>query len=463
MRVTVFGAAGGEVTGSAYLVETAHAAILVACGMFQGKNGLGERNRSLPRSIPASSLAAVLLTHGHLDHTGRLPLLAREGFRGPIYATPATGEITGLILRDSAHLQEHDAERLSRRRARVGDPPIAPLYTLRDAERIIENLAPVPYREPLGVAPGIRARFIEAGHILGSSSIQLLADEDGREKRIVFSGDLGPRGAPIMRDFESFHDADLVVMESTYGDRNHRPFEETVEQLIAIMEEAVAGKGKILVPTFAVGRAQTLLAVLAWIFRSGRVEPFPVFLDSPMAVEATRIYRRHPELFDEELKGLLREQLSRDDLATLRATVRTEESMAINDRPGPCLVLAGSGMCTGGRILHHLRHNLWKPETHVLIVGYQGRGTLGRLLVEGSKRVTIFGEPIAVKARIHTLGGFSSHAGQEDLLAWFDALAPARPRLVLTHGEDHAREALAARIRERHGIEALLVEEGATV
>ncbi|HQM53038.1 MAG TPA: MBL fold metallo-hydrolase, partial [bacterium] len=316
---------------------------------------------------------------------------------------------------------------------------------------------------PLGVAPGIRARFIEAGHILGSSSIQLLADEDGREKRIVFSGDLGPRGAPIMRDFESFHDADLVVMESTYGDRNHRPFEETVEQLIAIMEEAVAGKGKILVPTFAVGRAQTLLAVLAWIFRSGRVEPFPVFLDSPMAVEATRIYRRHPELFDEELKGLLREQLSRDDLATLRATVRTEESMAINDRPGPCLVLAGSGMCTGGRILHHLRHNLWKPETHVLIVGYQGRGTLGRLLVEGSKRVTIFGEPIAVKARIHTLGGFSSHAGQEDLLAWFDALAPARPRLVLTHGEDHAREALAARIRERHGIEALLVEEGATV
>ncbi len=320
----------------------------------------------------------------------------------------------------------------------------------------------MPYREPLGVAPGIRARFIEAGHILGSSSIQLLADEDGREKRIVFSGDLGPRGAPIMRDFESFHDADLVVMESTYGDRNHRPFEETVEQLIAIMEEAVAGKGKILVPTFAVGRAQTLLAVLAWIFRSGRVEPFPVFLDSPMAVEATRIYRRHPELFDEELKGLLREQLSRDDLATLRATVRTEESMAINDRPGPCLVLAGSGMCTGGRILHHLRHNLWKPETHVLIVGYQGRGTLGRLLVEGSKRVTIFGEPIAVKARIHTLGGFSSHAGQEDLLAWFDALAPAGPRLVLTHGEDHAREGAGGAHPEGTG-SRLLVEEGATV
>lgn len=463
MRVTVFGAAGGEVTGSAYLVETARAAVLVECGMFQGKNGLGERNRSLPRSLHGASLAAVLLTHGHLDHTGRLPLLAKEGYRGPVYATPATGEITGLILRDSAHLQEHDAERLSRRRARAGDPPVAPLYTLRDAERILGDFAPAPYREPIEVAPGLRARFIEAGHILGSSSIQLLADEDGRETRVVFSGDLGPRGAPILRDFESFHDADLVVMESTYGDRNHRPFGETVEQFIAIMEKAIEGKGKILVPTFAVGRAQTLLALLAWIFRSGRVEPFPVFLDSPMAVEATEIYRRHPELFDEELRGYIREKVLRDDLKTLRATVRTEESMAINDRPGPCLVLAGSGMCTGGRILHHLKHNLWKPETHVVIVGYQGRGTLGRLLVEGSRKVTIFGEPIAVNARIHTLGGFSSHAGQRDLLAWFDALAPARPRLVLTHGEDHAREALAARIRERFGIEALLVEEGATV
>ncbi len=463
MKITVFGAAGGEVTGSSYLVETPRAALLVECGMFSGEGQPAERNH--PRALPigADSIAAVLVTHAHLDHSGRLPLLAREGYRGRVYATAATAEIAALLLRDSAHIQEHDAERLNRRRARSGELPAEPLYTIRDVERIIERFAAVPYHEPVDVAPGVRAVFIEAGHILGSSSIQLIVDEDGVVKRVVFSGDLGPRETPIVRDFESFGSADVVFMESTYGDRDHRAFDESVDEFIAIVGEAAAGKGKILVPTFAVGRAQTLLALLGWTFRAGRIKPFPIFLDSPMAVEATGIYLRHPELFDENLAGYVLEWPPGGYLKTLKTTVSAEESKAINDHPGPCLVMAGSGMCTGGRILHHLKHNLWRPEAHVVIVGYQSPGTLGRQLVDGAKRVSVLGEEIAVKARVHTLGGFSSHAGQKELLAWFEALAPARPRLVLTHGGDRARVALAERIKERHGIEARLISEGESV
>lgn len=460
MKITLQGAAGGEVTGSAYLVETNQTAILVDCGLFQGTREAGELNHA---SIGAPGLKAVLLTHAHLDHTGRLPLLAQGGFRGPIFATPATVDMTGLILRDAAKIQTQDAERQNRKRLRAGEPSIHPLYSVEDAETTIHLLRPVPYQKPVSVAPGITARYVEAGHMLGSASIELQIEENGALRTIVFSGDLGPKGAPILRDAEPFAKADLLFMESTYGDRDHRPFPDTVREFIDIVKLATEQKGKLLVPTFAVGRAQMLTALLAWMFRNKHVKPFPVFLDSPMAVEASAIYNRHTELFDDEAMAFLREKPLAQDLKTMRSTVTPEESREINACDGPCLIMAGAGMCNAGRILHHLRHNLWNSNTHVLIVGFQGQGTLGRQLVDGAKKVFIYGEPIAVKARVHTLGGFSAHAGQSDLLNWFGTIAPSKPRVVLTHGDNGPRNALAKLIGERYGIAPTLPNVGDTI
>jgi metallo-beta-lactamase family protein len=292
--------------------------------------------------------------------------------------------------------------------------------------------------------------------MLGSASIQLVVEEDGRQKRVVFSGDLGPKGALILKDYETFTRADLVFLESTYGDRDHRPFSETVEEFVSIVTDTLDRGGKMLVPTFAVGRAQVLLGLLAWMFREKKVRPFPVFLDSPMAIEATEIYARHRELFDEEITKFISEGPLREDLRTVKATISVDESKRINDEKGPCMILAGAGMCNAGRILHHLRANLWKPETHVLIVGYQGQGSLGRRLVEGAERVSIFGEKIIVRAQVHTLGGFSAHAGQTDLLTWFSAIAPCQPKVALTHGEDAARKEMANKIRARFGLQGSL-------
>ncbi|MCC7518274.1 MAG: MBL fold metallo-hydrolase [Verrucomicrobiae bacterium] len=453
MRITLHGAAGGEVTGSAYLVETSRAKALVDCGLFQGGKDADAKNRA-PHDGEGRGLDAVLITHGHLDHTGRLPLLTRAGFSGPIWATPATIEMTSLILRDAAKIQVHDLEKHNRHRAREGKPPLEPLYTPAEVEQTLPLMRAVPYLQPVEVAPGIHAEYTEAGHMLGSTSIRLTAQENGRVHTAVFSGDLGPRTAPILRDYEPFREADLVFLESTYGDRDHRPFDETVEQFFKILETAVRERAKVIVPTFAVGRAQVLTVLLAWAFREGRLKPFPVFLDSPMALEAGRIYARHMELFDENMRKFLREGSLKHDLATLRASASAEESKALNDLQGPCLIMAGAGMCTGGRILHHLRHNLSRPETHVLIVGHQSRESLGRRLVEGDSVVNIFGEKIVVRAQVHTLGGFSAHAGQTDLRTWFEALAPAKPRTVLTHGEDGPRTALAGLLRARFGLDA---------
>lgn len=454
MRITVVGASGGEVTGSAYYVQTKSASLLVDCGLFQG----GKRSEALnrPPTGPKQKLDAVLLTHGHLDHTGRLPLLANRGHKTPVFATPATIEMTALILRDSARIQMSDCERRNRKSARSGEPPQEPLYTQEDAEAIIKLLRPVPYQKPFPVAPGVQAIWAESGHMLGSTSIQLIVEEDGKTKRIVFSGDIGPRGALILKDFEPFQHADLVFLESTYGDHDHRPFLETVDEFVGIVKDAVQRRGKILVPTFAIGRAQLITSLLGWMFRKKKVKPFPIFLDSPMAIEATNIYTRHRELFDEGMTKFVSEKPLREDLKTLTVCASAEESKQINDQPGPCLVMAGAGMCNAGRILHHLKANLWKPETHVLIVGYQGEGSLGRQLVDGKEFVTIFREKIAVKAQVHTLSGFSAHAGQTDLLTWFSAVAPSKPRVVLTHGEDEPREALAAKIRERFKLKATL-------
>lgn len=450
MKITLVGAAGGEVTGSAYYVRTRDAGLLVDAGMFQG----GKKSEALNRSPTGSRqrLDAVLLTHAHLDHSGRLPLLVQRGHQMPVLGTAATLEIAKLILRDAVRLQASDLKRRNRIRARAGQEPLQPLYLPEHVESAIELFQPVPYDEEVPVAPGMRAMWHEAGHMLGSASIRLRVDEGGRTKRVVFSGDIGPMGIPILKDFEPFHRADLVFVESTYGDHDHRPFADTAEEFVRIIQEAVSQDGRILVPTFAVGRAQLLTGLLAWMFRQGHVKPFPVFLDSPMAIETTKIYADHRELFDEGMTRFVAEKPIRDDLTTLKMCSSAQESREINEQSGPFLVMAGAGMCNGGRILHHLKNNLWRPETHVLFVGYQGRGSLGRRLVDGAPWATLFGERIAVKARVHTLGGFSAHAGQSDLLEWLSVVAPDRPRIVVVHGEDAPRVALSEKIKERFAL-----------
>jgi len=453
MRITVFGAGGGEVTGSAYLVESGKSKVLIDCGLVQGVPNADRKNR-IPHEFTFRNLNSVLVTHAHLDHTGRLPILAQRKFAGSVYCTEATAELAGLILRDAARIQEADILRLNRRRQREGRAPLDPLYSAQDVEAILGRFRSVPYDKPVAVAPGIEARWVEAGHLLGSASIQLIVDENGKKKTVVFSGDLGQFGAPLTRYFCRIDKADAVFLESTYGDRNHRSFKETASEFAEIVRRASSQGGKILVPTFAVGRAQLLVALLAWLFRKGEVKSFPVYLDSPMAIEASKIYLRHPELWHERLQEIVRERPLREELLKVRSKLCTtaKESQALNDVKGTCMILAGAGMCNAGRILHHLRNNVWREETSVLIVGYQGRGTAGRALVDGAKSIRIFGEKTIVRASVHSLGGFSAHAGQSDLLNWLAPMVHCRPQIFLTHGEDRGRQPLAASIEQRFRI-----------
>lgn len=458
IKLTFLGAAG-TVTGSAYLLQTNRARVLVDFGMFQGFSHHEDLN-IVPPQLDATKLDAIVVTHAHLDHTGRLPLLAKAGYRGTIYATEATIPLASLILRDSAHLQAMDVERINRKRQRAGETPLEPLYTAEDVAQIMDQFAPTRYDQPVEVAPGIRARWVEAGHMLGSASLQLCIQDDGATKTIVLSGDVGPKGAPILEDAVGFEKADVVVMESTYGDRDNKVLADTVKEFEAIIKQAISARSKILVPVFAVGRTQLLLYLLAQMFRQKLVPKFPIYLDSPMGIEATKIYWEHMELFDDDFRALQRERPLTADLSTLTVTPTAQDSMNLNDISGPCLIMAGSGMCNGGRILHHLKQNLWREETCVLIVGYQGEGSLGRRLVDGDKEVSIFGEKIAVKAGVHTLNGFSAHAGQTELLKWVGQLASCRPRVFLTHGEARGREPLAKLIEERFHLKPVLPKLG---
>lgn len=458
MKITVHGAAG-EVTGSAYLVETDRARVLVDFGMFQGGAHHNGKN-VVPSGLLSNRLDAVLLTHAHLDHVGRLPLLLKGGYQGSIHATDATRELAGLILRDSAKVQSYDIERQNRKRERAGKPPLEPLYNADEVGQTMERFRDVEFDRPFEVSAGVTARYTVAGHMLGSASIEVTVREAGKTRIVVFSGDIGPAHLAIIRDAVPFQRADLVFMESTYGDRDNKPMTETLAEFRDIIEEAVKRKARILVPAFAVGRTQQILYHLDELFCAGAFKPFPVYLDSPMAIEATKIYRNHPDLFDEEAQKLRRSCKIAAKEAHVKPTPTAQDSMKLNDVPGPCLIMAGAGMCNAGRILHHLKHGLWRPETVVLIVGYQGEGTLGRQLVDGAKSVKIFGEKIAVKATIHTLNGFSAHAGQRALLKWFGSLATSKPQVVLTHGEARGREPLAELIRKRHGLKPLLPTQG---
>jgi metallo-beta-lactamase family protein len=452
MKITVRGAGGGEVTGSAYLVQTREAKILVDCGLFQGARKTENYNR-IPMKGAFKELDAVVLTHAHLDHTGRLPLLTRAGYAGPIYATPATIDFADLILKDSANLQQSDVERQNRRRKRMGQPLLDPLYEQQDVERLRPLYKKLAYDKPTPLAPGITVRAVEAGHMLGSASLELKVEDEGRQKVVIFSGDLGPRGAPLHRDYVPFEKADFVFMESTYGDRDHRSLKQTAVETCKVVKQAVEAGAKILVPVFAVGRTQLLLYLLAGAFKRGTLPSFPIFIDSPMAIQATKLYAKHAELFDDEALAMQQSGELREKLDTVKFCPSADDSRELNNVKGPLMVMAGAGMCTGGRILHHFRHNLARAGTTILFVGYQGYGSLGRMIVDGKPTVTIFGEKIPVRASVHTFGGLSGHAGQTDLMNWLGSFAESGPRVFLTHGEERGRGPLGKLIKEKYKLQ----------
>jgi metallo-beta-lactamase family protein len=442
-RLTFLGASG-EVTGSSYLLETAHARVLFDCGMCQGERHSRAANER-PFPFRARDLDLVVLTHAHVDHSGLLPKLVRDGFRGRIHATVPTDELAGVLLRDSAKIHEQDTRSENRRRQRQGKKPVEPLYEAADAERALEKLVLHPFGTAVEVADGLRVRFLRAGHILGAASVEAWVRDGTFERKLVFSGDLGRKHEPLLLPPEPPREADLVLLESTYGDRDHRDLAATVEELARALDQAIADGGNVLVPVFAVGRAQEILHHIGELERARRIPELPVFLDSPMAVRATELYQRYADCFQLTASGARCQASEPRHLAFCRTP---EESMALNERRG-VVILSSSGMCEGGRILHHLRHNLWRESTDVVIVGFQARGTLGRALVGGARNVRIFGEPVAVKARIHTLGGFSAHAGQSELVEWVAPMIAAGARVALVHGEDEKRAALAAKLAER--------------
>jgi metallo-beta-lactamase family protein len=453
-RLTFLGASG-EVTGSMYLLELGQARVLFECGMCQGERhsrALNER----PFPFDPRGIDAVVLTHAHIDHSGLLPKLWRDGFRGRVHVTVASGDLLGILLRDSASIHEQDAKSENRRRLRQGKKPVAPLYGIDDAERALERLVLHPFGAQAEIAPGLVVCFARAGHILGAASVEAWVRAETFERKLVLSGDLGRRHEPLLLPPEPPREANLVLLESTYGDRDHRSLDATVEELAQVLKRAIADGGNVIVPVFAVGRAQEILHYIGLLERERRIPELAVFLDSPMAIDATELHRRHADCLQRTASGAPREALRPRQLAFCRTS---EDSMRLNDRHG-VVILSASGMCEGGRILHHLRHNLWRESTDVVIVGFQARGTLGRALVEGARHVRIFGEPVAVKARVSTLGGFSAHAGQTELVDWVAPMLATGAQVALVHGENEKRASLATKLAEQLRTEAWLPQRG---
>ena len=458
MQLEFFGAAG-EVTGSCHIVRVAGRQLLLDCGMIQGNHDAPARNR-LPFPFDPTAIDAVVLSHAHIDHCGRLPLLVKRGFAKPIYTNKPCADLVPILLRDSANLAMRDAERAARHQEREGER-VEPLYDLEDVEATLRLLQPIPYDTQRELLPGVTVRVRDAGHILGSSSVELWVSEGGERRKVVFSGDLGQYDTPILQDPWKFDSADLVLMESTYGNRLHRGREDTERELGGILAQAARDGGNVIVPAFAIGRSQELLYLLAKHYGEWHLARWKIFLDSPMAIAASRVYWNHPDRFDEETKHLRATFRGMPPLPNLVLTESADDSRAINHVRSGALIIAGSGMANGGRVMHHLKHNLERPECHVVIVGFQAPGTLGRQLVDRLPEVRIHGQRVRCQAQVHTLGGLSAHGDQKDLLRWYDSFA-GRPPVYLVHGEVPSAEALAEKLRER-GAVATVSRPGLTV
>ena len=459
MQIEFHGAAG-EVTGSCHLISVAGKKVLLDCGMVQGDREADARNAADFPFDPAS-IHVLVLSHAHIDHSGRVPLLVKRGFAGPIYTHAATMDLAAILLADCAHIADMDARDANRALA-PGQKPLQPLYTQADVDAAMKRMQPLAYGAAHEIVPGVRLTLRDAGHILGSATVELAADENGATRRLVFSGDLGPNGTPILCDPQPVPAADLVIMESTYGNRTHRTREDTLEELAAIFRAAHRDGGNVVIPAFAVGRTQELLYFFAGHFDEWDLGRYQMFLDSPMASKVTTAYDRHEDLFDPEAKRLWSTRPHPLRLPNLKFTSSTDDSRAINSIRSGAVIIAGSGMCEGGRIRHHLRHNLANPAAHIVFVGYQAQGTLGRRIVEGARHVHLFGDDIPVRARIHTVGGLSAHADRDGLSDWYGAIAH-HPPVCLVHGEDPGRGALARVLEQKWGCAVTLPMPGVRV
>lgn len=455
MKLKFFGGAR-TVTGSCFYMECNNLKFLVECGMYQGEDA--EEINKAAFDFNPEEIDYVFVTHAHLDHSGMLPRIVKEGFKGRIITTSATKDLLEIMLYDSAHIQESDTEWLTRKALRAGNPPVIPLYTTEDVMNVMPLIDIKKYGEIFHIGNGIKYRFLDAGHILGSGTLELWFQDSPKEKKIVFSGDIGKKGNPIVKDPLNPVEADFIVMESTYGNRLHKPLKESIDELVDAVKTTIKRGGNVYIPSFAVGRTQDLLYILNNLVRKKRLYNINVYLDSPLAQEATKIYLSHPECFDEDAKKLFTTKDYNDSIK-LHFVQSAQESMALNKIKSGIIVIAGSGMCEGGRIRHHLKHNLWRSECSVIFVGFQGKGTLGRKIVDGAKTVHILGEEIAVKASIYTINGFSAHADQAELIEWISFFKDS-PEVFIVHGEEEVSMVFSSLVNERFGFKTYVPEKG---
>lgn len=462
--ITFYGAAQ-EVTGSCYLIESpAFGRVLFECGMHQGGDAV-ERVSDRPFDFEPRSINAVVLSHGHLDHSGMLPRLVNQGFKGPIYCTQATRQLLRILLEDARGLYERDLERENLKRQRSGRDPLDAEYTARDVDAVLRQCKGQPYHVSFEIGPAAKVRFMDAGHILGSAIVELTFNEKGQDKVLVFSGDLGNNHSALMNDAEMPENADFVMMEGTYGDRDHRSQPETIEQFKTVLHDTWDRGGNVLIPAFAIGRSQELIFHLGCLQQAGELDNWQIFLDSPMAIEVTEVYDHWLHIMDDSdircLTDSGRESL-REFLPQLKLCRSAEESMAINKIKQGAIIIAGSGMCTGGRIRHHFKHRIWHENSTVIFIGFQAIGTLGRMLVDGKKEIKMFGDDFKVRARIETIGGLSAHAGQSALIDWA-ANFKTGPRLCLIHGEAGALETLSQKLWTEKGIRSDIPAYGTSI
>ncbi|MCB1762619.1 MAG: MBL fold metallo-hydrolase [Gammaproteobacteria bacterium] len=457
MHIEFYGATSG-VTGSCHILRANGHTLLLDCGLIQGRREEMEKNR-IPFPFSPQEISAVILSHGHIDHSGRLPLLVKQGFTGPIYAQNATADLLEILLQDAAFLQEKDAQFENKQRLRSNQPLIEPLYRVEDTTATLDRVVGLRYREKRTILPGIQLRYQDAGHILGSCSVEIWLNENGREQKLVFSGDLGQYDTPILNDPAVIAEADHLIIETTYGNRLHRDRQSTIDEIGQIINDAAHQRGNLLIPAFAIGRSQEILYYLGKYYEQWNLERWQVFLDSPMAIRASKIYWEYPHLYDEEATRLRRQVNEMPHLKNLHLTQSPQESMAINNIKSGAIIISASGMLTGGRILHHLKHNISRSGAHIMIVGYQANGTLGRRLVDGETEVTIHGDEYRVKAKIHTVGGLSAHADREDLMRWVGNFK-TKPSVHLVHGEPEAKQCFEDLLKSRLDLQTTIPTPG---